>query len=270
MSLAESTTNRTHEGCFEVPSYTVNSLFPKRTKYCVTVFVINEGDRIQRQLQKMKALTTSADVIIADGGSTDDSLKIEFLKSAGVRTLLTKTGGGRLSAQMRMAFAYAVEEEYQGIITIDGNDKDDPSAIPSFIKTLDKGFDHIQGSRFIQGGKAENTPVIRLLGVRFIHAPLISLAAKFKYTDTTNGFRAYSRRFLLDPRVAPFRAIFSEYELHYYLAIMAPKLGYQTTEVPVTRIYPKLEVPTKISAIRGNLSILKTLLKAVTHRFDPN
>jgi phosphatidylglycerol:prolipoprotein diacylglycerol transferase len=36
-------------------------------------------------------------------------------------------------------------------------------------------------------------------------------------TDTTNSFRAFSRDFLLDERVKPFRAVFDSYNLPYYL-----------------------------------------------------
>ena len=122
----------------------------------------------------------------------------------------------------------------------------------------------------MRGCRAVATPPGRLLGIRLLDATLISLAAGFRYTDTTNGFRAYSRRFLLDDRVAPFRDVFSRYELHYYLAIRAARLGFVVRELPVTREYPATgPTPTKISPIRGNLLVLRTLLAACLHRFDP-
>src|SRR5205814_3914059 len=117
---------------------------------------------------------------------------------------------------------------------------------------------------------AENTPIERLLGIKLVHAPLVSLAARFRYTDTTNGFRAYSRRLLLDARVAPFRNVFSHYELHYYLAIRSARLGFRVTESPVTRRYPSEgKTPTKISPVKGNLLILRTLAAAALGRFNP-
>ena len=122
----------------------------------------------------------------------------------------------------------------------------------------------------MRGGRGIRTPWSRHLGVVLLHAPLISLAAGHRYTDTTNGFRAYSARFLRDPRVQPFRAIFQRYELHYYLAIRAARLGYRIAELPVTRTYPASgAVPTKISGFRGQAGILRTLWDAVRGRFDP-
>lgn len=252
-----------------VPEFEEQAFAPRRSKYAVCVFVINEGERIARQLERMKPLSGRIDIIIADGGSTDDSLSTERLVRAGVNTLLVKRGPGKLAAQMRMALAYVLRRGYEGAIVIDGNDKDDPAAIPQFIRALDQGYDHIQGSRFIAGGRAVNTPPARMLGIKLLHAPLVSMAARYRYTDTTNGFRAYSRRLLLDPRVAPFRAVFSRYELHYYLAIRAARLGFRVGERPVTRAYPKGEVPTKISKFQGNLLVLKTLMCACLQCYNP-
>lgn len=255
---------------WEVPAFEIRYQREKRNRYAVCVFAINEGKKIRSQLQKMASLAAIVDIIVADGGSTDGSFDGEILPQAEVTALLVKTGSGKLSAQMRMAFAYALAQGYEGIIAIDGNGKDGIEAIPDFVQKLDEGFDHIQGSRFIPGGHHKNTPLSRLLGVTLLHAPLISLSAGVRYTDTTNGFRGYSRRFLLDPRVQPFREIFSRYELHYYLAIRSARLGFKVCETPVSRCYPDSgPVPTKISGIKGNTLVLKTLWKAVIHGYDP-
>ncbi len=253
-----------------VPEHERHVFAPKGHRYCVAVFVINEGERIRNQLRGMASLADMIDIVVADGGSTDGSLALDSLNEFRLRALLIKRGPGKLSAQMRMAIAFALAEDYDGMVVIDGNGKDDYTAIPRFIELLDEGYDHIQGSRYIPGGQGVNTPMSRSVGVRLLHAPLISLAAGVHYTDTTNGFRAYSRRLLADRRVAPLRDVFVGYELHYYLAIRAPKLGYRVIETPVTRRYPETgKTPTKISPIKGNLLILKTLAAAVTGRFDP-
>jgi glycosyltransferase involved in cell wall biosynthesis len=254
---------------WQVPEFTLIQWGERRTPYALCVFVLNEGERIRAQLQRMGELANQVDIVLADGGSTDGAVAPEFLSKHGVRALLTKHGPGKLSAQMRMALAYALERGYEGVVVMDGNNKDDPSAVPAFLQLLTAGYDHVQGSRYVPGGRAINTPLARHWAVKWVHAPLLSLVAGFRYTDTTNGFRAYSRRLLLDERVAPFREVFSDYELHYYLAIRAARLGFHVCETPVTRAYPLGQTPTKIRGLRGNLRILRTLWQACRHRYDP-
>jgi len=256
---------------WEFPNFTVDEITQKKNKYCVCVFVINEGERIQKQLIAMKRYSKDIDIIVADGGSTDSSLEKDFLKMQNVRVLLTKTGKGKLSAQMRMAFAWVLSEGYEGVVVVDGNGKDDISAISDFVKHLANGFDHIQGSRFVPGGKAINTPLSREIGLHFIHAPLISLASGKRHTDTTNGFRGYSSKLLFDRNINIFRNVFQTYELHYYLAIESSRRAeYKTIETPVTRAYPKHgKIPTKISPVKGNAHILGVLFRAVTGKYKP-
>lgn len=255
--------NKTPEN-WEIPTFKTIFSAEKRKPYALVIPVINEGERISNLLKRMKKIGVEnlVDIVIIDGGSTDGSLEKEKLQSFGVNTLLLKTAPGRLSAQLRCAYAFCLLREYIGVITIDGNNKDDPEAIHRFINKLDEGYDFVQASRFLPGGKAINTPLSRNLAIRFIHAPLLSLASGFHWTDTTQGFRAYSSKLLLDDSVAIFRDIFSEYELLAYLSYIAPKLGFRCIEIHSNRAYPEGKTPTKISLFSGNCKVLVTLFKA--------
>ena len=256
---------------WQVPVFEAPLWLGRQHPWCVVIPVINEGERINMLLSRMKTLKVDgiADIIIVDGGSTDGSLELNSLQHKGMRGLLVKSGPGKLSAQLRCAYAFALDQGYEGIVSIDGNDKDDPEAIPRFIEALKSGVDFVQASRFISGGLAENTPKSRDFAIRFIHAPMLSLFSGFKWTDTTQGFRAYSKKMLLDPKIAPFRDIFMTYEMLAYLSYRAPRLGYNCVELPTIRRYPKGEVPTKISTFRGNLAVLAVLLKTCFGAYSP-
>lgn len=246
-----------------VPNFSSYEFRERKNKYCLCIPIINEGKRIRLELETAykNSIHKLVDIIICDGGSTDGCTEHEYLRDLGVNTLLVKEGPGRQGAQLRMGFYWALERGYEGIITIDGNNKDSIEDVPSFIEKLEQGYDFVQGSRFINGGKAINTPIIRYWAVRLIHAPIISLTARKWYTDTTNAYRAYSSKYLEDIRVRPLRDIFVAYELLAYLSVRADELGMKTCEIPVRREYPKLgKVPTKISAISGNYELVKTLL----------
>ncbi len=257
---------------WQVPQFDTPLWLGRHRPWCVVIPVINEGVRIKNLLSKMAVLKISdiADIIVVDSGSTDGSLPLALLRDTGARALLVKTGPGKLGSQLRCAYAFALDQGYEGVVTIDGNDKDDPEAIPGFIEALQKGVDFVQASRFIHGGKAENTPKSRDLAIRLIHAPLLTLFSGFHWTDTTQGFRAYSRKMLMDPDIAVFRDIFITYELLAYLSYRAPKLGYQCIELPTIRRYPASgKVPTKISGVKGNLSLLGVLFRACFGKYNP-
>lgn len=253
-----------------VPDYDANIFAEKQNKYCVLIPIINEGERIKNELSRAFAagVHTAADIIICDGGSTDGSL--DAAAALGVNTVLVKKGAGKQGAQLRMGLHFALARGYDGIVTIDGNDKDSIEDIPRFIKKLDEGFDYVQGSRFIKGGRAINTPLSRYIAVRLIHAPIIRATSHTWLTDTTNNFRAYSRRYLEDARVKPLRDIFIGYELLAYLSTRAGQLGLKVCEIPVTRAYPKNEpAPTKIKGIKGNTNLLNILFANMLGRYTP-
>src|ERR1700688_3898447 len=144
---------------WEIPAFDEAVFAGRRHDVALVIPVINEGDRIRGQLQRLRQLDFPIDIVIADGGSSDGSLEHDFLRETGVRALLVKTGPGRLSAQLRMAYAWCLLQGYGGIVTMDGNGKDGVAAVAGFIARLDEGYDLIQGSRFIEGGEAVNTPL---------------------------------------------------------------------------------------------------------------
>lgn len=255
-----------------VPQFECDEYSKRRTEYCILIPIINEGERIKKELQTAQKhrIDKLCDIIICDGGSTDGCTDHDLLQSLGVNTLLTKRDVGKQGAQLRMGFWWALQRGYEGFITIDGNNKDSIEDIPRFIKMLDEGYDFVQGSRFIKGGKAVNTPFSRYVAVRLIHAPLISFTAKQWFTDTTNAYRAHSKRYITHPKVQPFRDIFRTYELLAYLSVRASQLGLKTCEVPVTRTYPRGEkTPTKIKGFKGNNQLLRILFENVKGVYIP-
>ena len=255
-----------------VPSFVCTEYAPKKKNYVVLIPIINEGKRIRKELERAKRsrIPEYADIVICDGGSSDGSTEDGLLKSLQVNTLLVKLGQGKQGAQLRMGIWWALKRGYQGIITIDGNNKDSIEDVPTFIKKLQEGYGLVQGSRFVRGGRAIHTPWLRLLSVRLVHAPVISLTAGQHFTDTTNAFRGYSAAYLKDRRVKPLRDIFMTYELLAYLSVRATQLGYRACEIPVARAYPRTgKTPTKISFFKGNLELLKMLWNNLLGAYKP-
>ena len=253
---------------WELPVHETHAFFEKRTRYCVVIVIWNEGERIKAQLGRMQPRAHLADIIIADGRSSDGSTNPDFLQEMGVRTLLITDERGLCTAT-RMGLAYALEQGYEGVITIDGNGKDGVEALPDFIKALDEGYDMAQGSRFMKGGVHKNTPLERYIGIRCVIAPLLALGG-YWYTDPTNAFRAMSRKFLLDERVQPFRRVFVRFNLQFYLVFRAAQLGFKVKDLPVKRVYPDDgTIPTKIVTLHSKWLIVKELIVTVCGKYNP-
>ncbi len=240
----------------------------RQSRYAVIIPIWNEGQIIVDQLQRMRDAEIQTDIILCDGGSIDGSTDKVRLKLLGVRTLLVTDQIG-LGSALRLGIGFAMDEGYEGVITIDGNGKDGVESIRDFEDCLSNGCDFVQGSRFMIGGKSDNTPLDRYLGIRLLIVPLMRFASGYRYTDPTNGFKGMSRKLLLDSRVQPLRPTFDHFNLQFYLNYIAPRLGFNVTEIPVSRIYPKDgPTPTKIVGIRKKMLLLKQLIETAFGRYD--
>jgi dolichol-phosphate mannosyltransferase len=239
----------------------------RKSRLAVIIPILNQGDVILTQLQRMQKANLKLDIVLCDGDSSDGSTNVSRLQSLGVRTLLVTNQAG-LGTALRLGFSYAMDEGYEGVITIDGNGKDGIDAIALFEDRLSRGFDFVQGSRFMLEGVHANTPWDRYIGIRLFLAPLMGFASGFWYSDPTNGFKGLSRKFILDERLQPLRAVFQQFNLQFYLNYMAPKLGYTVVEIPVSRVYPKGTLtPTKIIGTRIKWILLCQFFGVILGRY---
>ena len=258
----------------KIPKYDKYVFFEKKNKYVLLIPVINEGDRFISQMNKMKEgnIFNICDVYICDGGSTDGSTNIDFIKEYGCRGLIinisNKKGQG---VQLKQGFYEAMKDGYNGAIMVDGNDKDNVhESLPLFVEKLEESYDVIQATRFSLGGYHENTPIGRFIGIRLIASPLISLNSHFHYDDVCNGYKGFSRNYILDKRMDWFRDEFNTYEYCYYPLVHVKKLGYKACQVPTTRVYPKNEIPSKIKGFSSNFKLLKEIFNLAYSKTRPD
>jgi dolichol-phosphate mannosyltransferase len=143
-----------------------------------------------------------------------------------------------------------------------GNNKDAPEEIPLLLAPIAAGTaDFVQGSRFLAPGRGfGEMPRYRRLATR-LHPLLFSLVAGRRVTESTNGFRAIRLSVLADARIDLHQGWLDQYELEPYLYLKVMRLGYRTTEVPVTKIYPPRALgQTKMRPLSGWWSILRPLV----------
>lgn len=132
----------------------------------------------------------------------------------------------------------AVEDNYDVVVLMAGNNKDDPREIPRLLSPiLTEGYDYVQGSRFLPGGRRVKNPILRGLFSR-LYPIAWTLLTNVRCTDVTNGFRAYRVNILTDERINIWQDWLNRYELEYYVHYQALTLGYKVKEVPVSKTYP--------------------------------
>jgi dolichol-phosphate mannosyltransferase len=227
-------------------------------KYLIGTCVYNEGQKIQRVLQKFRDYELY-DVLVIDDGSTDGALhRIEPRPSVIMISNKSNQGAGYC---VRQILEYAQKEGYTAIFFVSGNDKDSPEDIYRLKEAIEEGCDFVQGSRYIKGGGHGRMPFYRKVATRFIHPWLFSFITGKRITDSTNGFRAVRVSLLNDKRINLNQEWLDRYELEPYLFYKAVTLGYKIKEVAVTKIYPpKEEGYTKMRPFSGWWSILRPLI----------
>lgn len=224
----------------------------------VSLFAYNEGDKLRFTLDRFPA-QRPYDVLIVDDGSTDGSL--DGVEERGFILIRNERNLG-LGASIKKAFRYALENDYDIIVIIAGNGKDDPNEIPRLLKPIiEDGCDFVQGSRFLKGGAYGNMPLHRLIATKVIHPLLFSLLAGRRVTESTNGFRALRTSILRDERINWEQSWLDQYELEQYVHFKVCRLGYKRVEVPVSKVYPsKTGDYTKVKAFTGWWSMIKPLV----------
>jgi dolichol-phosphate mannosyltransferase len=140
---------------------------------------------------------------------------------------------------IRQGYEYAISNGFDLIVVMAGNGKDDPQEIPRLTEPILKnGYDYVQGSRFLPGGRRVRNPFLRKIFTRAF--PWFwTFITGVRCTDVTNGFRAYRASILKDPEINVWQEWLDRYQLEYYLHYKVLTLGFKFLERPVSKIYPE-------------------------------
>jgi dolichol-phosphate mannosyltransferase len=168
------------------------------------------------------------EVLVVDDASTDRTAAVVAQLAEANRSVRW------VSSPYRNGFGFAVRaglERYTGdavaIMMADGSDG--PEDLVSYYRLLVAGFDCAFGSRFIQGGRVHDYPLVKRVLNRIANT-VIRLIFGHGYNDTTNAFKAY-RREVID-NVQPL--ISHHFNLTVEIPLKAVVRGHSYAIVPIS------------------------------------
>jgi len=103
-------------------------------KICAVIPAYNEEKSLGHFLKKLKGY--NIDIIVIDDGSTDDTAEIAKSENVFLIRRIVNEGKGKA---LRDGFQFALEKDYELIITLDADGQHDPVEIPFFIKKINNG-----------------------------------------------------------------------------------------------------------------------------------
>jgi dolichol-phosphate mannosyltransferase len=205
--------------------------------------VYGETDTVGRVLERFEPGYVDEICVVADNPGP---VTLASIEEAGkqvqvpIVTLQNPTRKG-IGFAIRQGYKHALENRFDLLVIMAGNGKDDPREIPRLTTPIiEEGYDYVQGSRFLPGGRRENNPFLRGVFTR-IFPYIWSIMTGVHCTEVTNGFRAYKSSIIEDPRIKVGQSWLDNYELEYYLHYKVLTLGYKFAERPVSKDYSALK-----------------------------
>ncbi|MHC5037161.1 MAG: glycosyltransferase family 2 protein [Planctomycetota bacterium] len=236
----------------------------------IVIPAYNEGERLLLTLHRLKGTICAKSfreafdpsVLVVDDGSGDGAPEEARGKYGDLRLERHESNLGQRGI-LRTLRSVLRTGPFDYVLTLAGNNKDNPAEMIRLLSPLACGeADVVQGSRYLRGFRGVNMPLYRILATRVLHPTLVSLATGRRLTDSTNGFKAYRRDVLLDPRIDTDLDWLKAYSIEPFLLIRAAQLGWRIREVPVSKVYPpRAERYTKMQPVVDWWGILKPALR---------
>lgn len=174
--------------------------------------------------QVKSTLSIHIDTLIINDFSTDDTK--EVLKNLDTVHYINLPCNLGIGGAVQTGYKYARNNNYDYAIQIDGDGQHDPKYIKNAYEEIEKGYNFVIGSRFINNEGFQSS-FVRRLGINFFYY-LIKILTKTKITDATSGFR------LCDKKIID---IFSKYYPCDYpepeTVVVLLKNGFKVSEIPV-------------------------------------
>ena len=184
---------------------------PARTLIVVATY--NEIENLPRLIDEIFQHAPDVDLLVIDDNSPDGTGRWcdERVPHEPRLTCLHRTSKLGLGSATITGFKYAIEREYEFVVTMDADFSHQPRHLPALragVETEGSEFDVMIGSRYVAGGGIEGWPLHRRFMSRAINV-YARLMLGLRVKDCSGAFRCY--------RVSKLRELdFDELRSHGY------------------------------------------------------
>ena len=213
------------------------------------------GICVDKALRAFREMGIAGEVVVADNGSTDNSVDVAGAHGARVVHQPVKGYGAALQAGIDAAAG-------EFIIMGDADDSYDSTAIAPFVAEWRKGSDMVMGNRFRGGIERGAMPALH----RYLGNPVLSFISRLAFRvplgDFHCGMRGFSKAAYdrMRPRT-------SGMEFATEMIAGAARSGLKITEIPVTLYPDKRDRPPHLRSFRDGWRHLRFIVTYAPHYF---
>jgi glycosyltransferase involved in cell wall biosynthesis len=141
-----------------------------------------------------------SEIIVVDNGSKDSSIqtaidsakKLQHIKIS----IMKNHDNYSLGGSHKVAFNYAIENGFDYVVVLHGDDQGSITDIIPYIKNKEyKNYDSLLGSRFMKNSKLVGYSNFRIFG-NFVFNTFVSILFRQKITDMGSGLNLYKTNYL--------------------------------------------------------------------------
>lgn len=158
-------------------------------KVIIIIPAYNEGENIERVVTTIKEKCPKYDYIVINDGSRDNTEEICIKNGYHFVSHPVNLG---LAAGVQTGMLYAYKNGYDAAIQFDGDGQHDPEYIEKMAKEIEKGFNIVVGSRFVDQKKPKS---LRMLGSNLIQLAIKITTGK-TIKDPTSGMRMFDKKMI--------------------------------------------------------------------------
>jgi glycosyltransferase involved in cell wall biosynthesis len=196
-------------------------------RFLTAIPVYNEERYVENVLAEVRRY--SPDILVINDGSTDNTAAL-LARQTGLQVITHPQNRG-YGAALISAFAHALEQGYEVLVTMDCDGQHEPARIPLLLETIGEA-DIVSGSRYLRDFRQDSLPPQERQHINHMITTKLNERYGLHLTDAFCGFKAYRREALARLHITE-----TGWGMPLQLWVQAARAGLRIREVAVPRIY---------------------------------